>query len=142
MKPILLFIVVLFSGSCSPELRLEKLVKKHPELWVPDTIRLSDTLVSPAIQGDTQLLISHLNDTVVVEKDRLVMSLCKLHDTLYLRGKCKSDTVVIKRKIPVEKIRIIRPDTQSALIVKIPWLVAGLIAMCALVVFLVSKFKT
>jgi dephospho-CoA kinase len=31
MKPILLFIVVLFSVSCSPESRLERLVKRHPE---------------------------------------------------------------------------------------------------------------
>jgi len=64
-----------------------------------------------------------IRDTVIIQKDRLQIKLSKIHDTLFFTGKCKGDTIYITRKIPVEKIKIVKPDLLNNLISKIPWLV-------------------
>jgi len=134
MKASLLITVVLCLSSCSPEARLGRLLKKHPELRQSDTIVLRDTMISPASEADTQLVWNLIHDTVRVEKDRLVLSLRKVHDTLYLRGKCKSDTVVIRRKIPVT--RYVVSKTRK------PWALWAAVGVLSAMVFLMIIRKT
>ena len=141
MKKQILIFVVLCLMSCSAEVRLNRLLSRHPELKIPDTVIFGDTLIEPMIQADTLLFAGRLDDTVFIEKDRLEVSIRRIHDTLYIRGKCKADTLIIIRKIPVEKIRIVKPDKLSAFIGEIPWLAAGLIMLCVLTIVLVIKFK-
>lgn len=142
MKKKILIFVVLCLVSCSAEVRLNRLLERHPWLKIPDTVVFRDTLIEPMIQADTLFLPYRVDDTMVIEKDRLEVRIRRIHDTLYIRGKCKSDTLVITRKIPVEKIRIIQPDKQSALIQRIPWIVAGFISLCCLIIFLIIKLKS
>jgi hypothetical protein len=47
--PILLIIL----ASCSPQKRINRIVKKHPELLVSDTIRVVDTVIIEAVHFDT-----------------------------------------------------------------------------------------
>ena len=75
-------------------------------------------------------------DTVIIQKDRLQIKLSKIHDTLFLTGKCKGDTVYITRKISVEKIKIVKADKVDNLISKLPWLVIGFICLVLLFVFI------
>ena len=77
-----------------------------------------------------------IRDTVIIEKDRLQIKLSRIHDTLFLTGKCKGDTVYIIRKIPVEKIKIVKPDYLDNFISKLPWIVIGFICMVLLFVFI------
>jgi hypothetical protein len=60
----------------------------------------------------------------------------EIHDTLFLTGNCKGDTVYITRKIPVEKIKIVKPDILDNFISKLPWMVIGLISLILLFVFI------
>jgi len=57
--------------SCSPQKRLHRLVKKHPELTRVDTIKIQDTIIVPGIKTDTVFSSSLLNDTVTITKENL-----------------------------------------------------------------------
>ncbi len=135
VKLMLLLILCLITG-CSPTYRLNKLLALHPELKTPDTIFIRDSLIVPQVQVDTMFDYKTIRDTVVIEKDRLQIKLRKIRDTLFLTGKCKGDTVYITRKIPVEKIKIVKPDYLDNFISKLPWVVIGLICLILLFVFL------
>ncbi len=121
--------------SCSPQYRLNRLIALHPELKTADTLFIRDSVIVPQVQVDTILDFKTIRDTVVIQKDRLQIKLSKIHDTLFLTGKCKGDTVYITRKIPVEKIRIVKPDYLDNFISKLPWIVIGLICLVLLFVF-------
>ena len=136
-----LTLLLLLLISCSPEKRLARLIEHHPQLKVADTLIIRDTIPIPLIQADTVLHIDSLYDTVVIEKERLQVSILRLHDTLYLQGKCKADTIFLEKKIPVEKIVIVKPDRVDGIISRIPWLVVGLISLILLVLFLIIRFK-
>jgi hypothetical protein len=127
--------------GCSPTARLNRLLIHHPELMIPDTIVISDTMTIPQVEADTVFYLDSIHDTIILQKDRLEITLNRVHDTLYVRGKCKADTIIILRSIPVEKIKIVKPDKLDQLISKIPWLISGLIFIILLLALLVFKFK-
>ncbi len=122
--------------SCSPSYRLNRLLALHPELKIPDTLFIRDSLIVPQVQVDTMFDFKTIRDTVIIQKDRLQIKLRRIHDTLFLTGKCKGDTVYINRKIPVEKIKIVKVDKIDNLISKLPWIVIGLICLILLFVFI------
>ena len=135
---ILLFIMLLLS-SCSPQQRLQHLLASHPELKASDTLLVKDTLIVPGTSIDTSVNLLNLRDTVVITKDKLVIQLEKKHDTLFIQGKCKADTIIKTLHIATEKIRVIKPDRVSAFIAKIPWIVIGLITIVAALIFFFRK---
>jgi hypothetical protein len=127
--------------SCSPQRRLEKLLERHPELTSKDTLMVRDTLITPGVTADTSLLLAHLPDTVIIQKEKLRMELVRLHDTLFVSGNCMSDTIIRTLEVPVEKIRLVKPDKAAMLIGKLPWIMAGLIAFSLSLVMVVLKRK-
>ena len=133
--------LLIVASSCSPTHRLNRLLALHPELKIPDTILINDTLTTPQYEADTVIHIDSIHDTVIVQKDKLEIKLKRIHDTLYIQGKCKADTVIVQRTIPVEKIKIVRADKLDNLIQKIPWIVTGLIFTILLLGLIVLKFK-
>jgi len=140
MKTILsILILILLSTSCSPTHRLNRLLALHPELKIPDTLFILDTIPIPQAEADTILNIDSIHDTIYINKGRLEVAIHRLHDTLFIRGKCKADTIYINRRFPVEKIKIVRPDKLDNLISAIPWLVSGLIALMAFGFFLLRN---
>ena len=132
---ILLLILCLTTG-CSPTYRLNRLLALHPELKIPDTLIIRDSLIVPQVRVDTMFDIKTILDTVIIQKDRLQIKLSRIHDTLFVTGKCKGDTVYITRKIPVEKIKIVKADKIDNLISKLPWIVIGLIFLILLFIFM------
>jgi len=145
MKPIrtiyFLLLLIFILASCSPQKRLSRLVNHHPELKIVDTLHIRDTIPIPRIQADTLLHMDSLFDTVTFKKDRLQVSVLRLHDTLYLQGKCEADTIFVDKKIPIERIITVKPDRVDQLISRIPWLVVGLISIILLILFLIIRFK-
>lgn len=144
MKTILkisLLLVLSTQTGCSPSARLNRLLTRHPELMIPDTIVINDTMTIPKVELDTIIYIDSIRDTVILQKDRLEITISRIHDTLYIRGKCKADTIIIHRSIPVEKIKVVKPDKLDQLLSKIPWLISGLIFIILFLALLVFKFK-
>jgi hypothetical protein len=136
MKPTLSLLLILLLSSCSPQYRLNRLLARHPELKIPDTLFIRDSVIVPQVQADTMFDLKTIRDTVIIQKDRLQVKLSRIHDTLFLTGKCKGDTVYINRKIPVEKIKIVKPDKLDNFISKLPWIVIGLICLILFFLFI------
>jgi len=135
---ILIFLIV--ASGCSPTHRLNRLLALHPELKIPDTILFIDTLTTPQYEADTMIYIDNIHDTIILQKDRLEIKLNRIHDTLYIQGKCKADTVIVQRTIPVEKIKVVKVDKWDQLISKLPWLISGLICLLILAIVITLKF--
>ena len=107
---LLAFTFLLF--SCSPQKRLHRLVKKHPELTQLDTIKIQDTIIVPGIKTDTVFSSSLLHDTVTITKDNLQIKLIEINDTIYLNAEVKADTVIIEREILVDRIIHVEPKNK------------------------------
>ena len=130
--PYILLIFLALGQSCSPQRRLTRLLEHNPELTVADTVRLRDTVISPMVKSDTFISLSRMSDTVVVEKDRLLVKLFRHHDTLYVEGKCKADTIVRVLRIPVEKIKLVKAEPETDFLF-ILFLVLAVVAIIAII---------
>ena len=95
-------------SACSPTKRLERFLIRHPEFRHPDTLILHDTITTLPVEADSSIHIERLYDTVVIEKERLEVSLLRIRDTLYVNGKCNPDTIYTENRIPVEKIKLVK----------------------------------
>lgn len=108
MKPWPIIAIVIFA-SCGPAAKLkraEKLIKKAEELgatWHVDTVIQKIPVPVPQIEIRA---VHHAipGDTVVIEKDRLQVKVVRLPgDSIFVEGKCKSDTVEIEVPVTVTK---------------------------------------
>ena len=102
-------ILVLTLLSCSPQKKLHRLLKKHPELLQTDTIKINDSIFIPEIRIDTIFRYSTLKDTIVITKEKLKIKILEVNDTVFLDASVKSDTVVLNKEIPVEKMVYTEP---------------------------------
>ncbi|MCK9422207.1 MAG: hypothetical protein M0Q38_06385 [Bacteroidales bacterium] len=138
---ILIIAVLALASSCSPSARLTRLLSRHPELTMPDTLTIRDTITVPTVVADTLIPTMALKDTVWLRSGRLEIALQATPKTLYVKGKCKADTIVRTHRVITEKIKVIKPNRTDALIAKIPWLVVGLITIAAITWSVISRLK-
>ena len=126
------YIIAIGLLSCSPQKRLNRLVKKNPELIQNDTVIVHDTVIIPTIQIDTTtIFIPHKTVEVINnEKVRLQYRYDTITREIYHEVECKGDTLVREILVPVEKYNI----TNDYSFVK--WIVVLLIIGMGLVVFL------
>lgn len=101
---ILLLITLII--SCTPQRRLERLLRKHPELTSIDSITIHDTIrvIVPEVHLDTVVTLQQLYDTVYLEQEQLKVKVwMDRYHKVYIQGKC--DTVyidkIVTRKIPI-----------------------------------------
>ena len=101
---ILLLITLII--SCTPQRRLERLLRKHPELTSIDSITIHDTIrvTVPEVHLDTVVTLQQLYDTVYLEQEQLKVKVwMDRYHKVYIQGKC--DTVyidkIVTRKIPI-----------------------------------------
>jgi len=136
-----LFILLLMFISCTPQRRLERLLKKHPELTNVDTVVIRDTIriTIPKVRIDTVVNIEELWDTVYLEKDQLTVKVWRdRYNKVYIQGQC--DTVfiekIIDRRVPV-KIYEKTPIWKKVLY----WTLAIVIAFLAFYIIVNAIFK-
>ena len=86
MKLIFVILIALLF-SCSPQKRLNRLIKKYPELVKTDTIVVRDTIrdtvniTTNLTRVDTIFSFSQVFDTITITKDNLTVRY--YHDTVY-----------------------------------------------------------
>ena len=107
MRLIVVVCLILLAG-CSPQKKLQRLIKKHPELVRDTTIQDIDTFIInvPKVSNDTVInLHSVTHDTLILEKERLRIQTYYNHhtDSLYIYGECEEiiDTVTRTEQIKV-----------------------------------------
>ena len=107
MKQIIkISLVLILLISCTPQRRLERLLRKHPELTSIDSITIHDTIrvIVPEVHLDTIVTLQQLYDTVYLEQEQLKVKVwMDRYHKVYIQGKC--DTVyidkIVTRKIPI-----------------------------------------
>lgn len=103
---ILLSILALF--CCSPKQRLNRLLKKHPELIRTQDTIITDTIITRSFYYDSTLKANFFRDTIIIVKNNLIT---KLHynyntDSLYIQNDLKPDTIIKTIIIPGKTIEV------------------------------------
>ena len=132
---VIAFIIVLLN-SCSCEYHLDRVNKKCGKTAFIDTLTIHDTVIVPSVRKDT--VFHYLQkDTVIVEKGRLVMKYFynTKDSTVYLKGDCKTDTIVKVIKQPYETTEIIYNVWE-----KYKWWIIGFLAIVTLLI-IIKAFK-
>jgi len=107
MKKILLGILLFtFFISCSPQKKLNRLIKRNPHLAGKVTIYSRDTIVTQSVSKDTLFSFTNTKDTVILKQDNMTIKYFydTKTDSVYLKGKC--DTVWITRDVPISVTNI------------------------------------
>lgn len=133
-----------FLFACSPQKRLNRLVRNHPELVRTDTIVIKDTIRDTIITNtelvhlDTVISVKELSDTVTIVKENLTIRYYydTIHDKVYLEGQC--DTIWIE--VPFEKIVEYKVPCDSVTAVTSPKWVLWII-MTAIILALIWYVK-
>jgi len=133
---IIILLIALILGACSPQKRLHRLVALHPELVQNDTIRINDTTFIPSIQIDTMVHVNTLHDTVTITKEKLRVQFHRIKDTVYIEAEQKADTVILHKEVPVEKIVYQKPDGKTN--IGVIWFLLGALVVMVVVVLVLG----
>lgn len=134
------WILILLLASCSPQKRLNRLVKKHPELIKVDTLSVHDTLHIETIKADTVFkdttYFRLLRDTITVTNDRLTIKQYYHRDSIFIEGECLGDTIIREIRVPYKYVQpVIKKETPTYVVV----IVIGLIILIILALIKLIK---
>ena len=103
---IVLILSCSFLVCCSPQKRMNRLIKKYPQLTQVDTIVVIDTVIVENYNYDTTTIIKTHDTTTVINNERVILRY--FYDTLrqeiYHEVECVGDTVIKIQNIPIEKV--------------------------------------
>lgn len=131
-------LIILLLASCSPVKRFNRLIEKHPELLVQDTLLIRDTitLYIPEVHTDTVVTLKELTDTVTLTKERVTVKAWYVpkEKKVYIQGKCDPVyiTKIVERKVPIKYYE------------KYPWwkkLLGNLLAFLIIFVIVYTLYK-
>ena len=120
-------VILLFLASCTPQKRLDRLIRNHPELARVDSVKIVDTVITRSVSIDT-MQVMNTYDTFIVNRDRLTVQVIRHQDSIYVYGNCAGDTVVLERKVPV---RIIEVKESTS----VPWWVYAFLVLVLVVLW-------
>lgn len=135
MKALTILLLTILAYSCTCERKLDKVLKKCPELLVNDTIKIRDTIAINGVQKDT--VFNYLvKDTVIIREGGLTMKyFYNTHDsTIYLSGKCDTIYIPYTKDIPVNQV--LNEDSKG-----FNWWMVAAIFCALLLIFLIVKGK-
>ena len=101
-------IIIILLINCTPQKRLNRLVRNHPYLSKIDTIKIVDTIVVPNYEYDTIETVTYHDTTIIVNNEKIEARY--YYDTLrkeiWHEITCKNDTIIKDRYIPYEKVTV------------------------------------
>lgn len=135
------FVLTIFVIACSPQQRLNHLLKKNPDLFIDTAITIHDTV---SIKGSTiDTTFSASNDTIIIHDSIQTITYIydKVHDKVYIKGD------VHERLVPITKVITVKSPVVTKLEYKEHWwamplvwyfiLSISYIAIC----FIIDKYK-
>jgi hypothetical protein len=134
MKVLLLLSLLLC--ACTPQQRISRILRNHPDLMRHDTMIVKDTIRLPGFVVDSSFYFV-TGDTVTIEKERVKVRLLYLHDTLKVSIKERPDTIYTEKKVIVNRVTIVQK----------PWykdrttqaIITGLALLLLVLIWLLSK---
>ena len=135
MKWIYTILIFSLGISCTPERRLSRLIKNHPELVSRDTVWKNDTVRTELVKKDSSFYF-YQRDTVLIKQGNLEIRYFTRQDsTVYIQGKCLPQTIVTRRPYIVNTVNPIA--FKSVLDYILQWL--PIVALIGLFYFLYRK---
>ena len=128
---ILLFIVSIFMlfSSCTPQQRLNRLLKNHPELRTKDTIIVLDTIIINESKFDTVFRVTNKLDTFYITNERIKLQIIKNDSIIKVNYLLPTDTIIKQVPVITNRIKeVIIKETYN----KFYWFGAGIITMLLL----------
>jgi hypothetical protein len=108
MKYAISIITFLLVFGCSPQKKLQRLVKKHPELLQLDTIVIRDTIIIEDYVHDTTTVIRYHDSTTVIDNSKVILKY--FYDTItreiHHEVECLGKEIITEKVIPYEKVVI------------------------------------
>jgi len=100
-----IILVSLLLICCTPQKRLNRLVKKYPHLTELDTIIVRDTVVVESYNYDTTTIIRLHDTTTVINNEKVILKYFydTLREVIHHDVECIGDTVYTEKLITIEK---------------------------------------
>lgn len=121
-------ILILFLAACTPQKRLDRLIRRHPELVRVDSVKIVDAVITREVSIDT-MRVMNTHDTFIVNRDRLTVQVIRHQDSIYVFGRCASDTIIIERNVPV---KVVEANSDEGWL---KWVVPVLLVIIMLMIF-------
>ena len=105
MRSLRFISILILIVACSPQKKLNRLIKKHPELLTQDTLSLviHDTIYVENVHYDTTTQLYYHDSTIVVNNEKVYLKY--FYDTLtreiFHEVTCYGDTVYYTKEVPV-----------------------------------------
>jgi len=101
-------ITFLLVFGCSPQKKLQRLIKKHPELIKLDTIIVRDTIIIEDFVVDTITKMEYHDSTVVIDNSKVYLKY--FYDTItreiHHEVECLGQEIITEKIVPIEKVVI------------------------------------
>ena len=98
-------LTVILLVACTPQKRMNRLIKKFPNLVQLDTIRIVDTVIVPTIEHDTTTIFKVSTHDTIVNSEKVFLKY--FYDTLtreiHHEFICFGDTIIQEKIVQVEK---------------------------------------
>ncbi len=108
MKYAISIITFLLVFGCSPQKKLQRLIKKHPELIKLDTIIVWDTIIIEDFVVDTITKMEYHDSTVVIDNSKVYLKY--FYDTItreiHHEVECLGQEIITEKIVPIEKVVI------------------------------------
>jgi len=108
IKKILFFCTLIFLCYCTPQQRLNKLLKKHPELVKKLDTTIIDTFITRSFYYDTTLKANFFRDTIVINKNNIQTKVFYNYktDSLFINNYVAPDTLIKTITVPAKTVEI------------------------------------
>lgn len=96
MNKIIVFFCAIIFFCCSPQQRIKRLLKKHPELIHKLDTTIIDTFITRSFYYDTTLKANFFKDTIFINKNNIETKFFYNYstDSLYINNFVKPDTLI------------------------------------------------
>ena len=96
MNKIIVFFCAIMFFCCSPQQRIKRLLKKHPELVHTINTTIIDTFITKSYHYDTLLKANYFRDTIVINKNHIETKFFYDYkkDTLFISNNVAPDTLI------------------------------------------------
>lgn len=143
MKNVMYIICFLMLFACDPQRRISRIVERHPDLVLNDTINYSmlvihpsrssllnmpDSIFSRLLPGDSIISVTKKGITIIVRKKP---------ESTEIGAYVTSDTVKVDTTLVVPKVKVISEDKARILTSRVVYIVS--ILFLILVIYLILK---
>lgn len=141
-KIISLIIISIIILGCSPQQRLNRILKNNPSLRLntSDTLKFTDTILISSKVHDTTTIFQRFDTTVIINTEKIYAKY--VFDTItkeiYHHIECKNDTVYYYKEIPYKVDKIIYQEKDS---VKHYFVIGAIILGLFLLLIFIKQIK-